>query len=168
MQGRGWAWMDQIKATMEAMNVQRKKEAVWFTAFASRSKGVKHVMGVKAALRMQPIRTKKLYQAQREDWPLEKWLNKPQHNQQDTQRAPPLAWMEETTHWGKWNPLSPKWLKSQLVLPHKFHRTVFRELHEEMGHLEGERVLHLTRERSFWPHMKGETLSVMSHVCAVA
>ena len=31
----------------------------------------------------------------------------------------------------------------QLVLPQKLHRTVYRELREEMGHLGVERVLHL-------------------------
>lgn len=54
----------------------------------------------------------------------------------------------------------------QLVLPQKFHRTVFRELHEEMGHLGVERVLHLTRERFYWPHMKRDIEHYVTCVCS--
>ena len=53
----------------------------------------------------------------------------------------------------------------QLVLPQKFHRTVFRELHEEMGHLGVERVIHLTRERFFWSHMKRNIEHFVTSVC---
>ena len=54
----------------------------------------------------------------------------------------------------------------QLVLPQKFHRTVFRELHEEMGHLGVERVLHLTREWFFSPRMKRDIEHFVTHVCS--
>lgn len=54
----------------------------------------------------------------------------------------------------------------QLVLPQEFHRTVFRELHEEMGHLGVERVLHLTRERFFWPRMKRDIEHFVTRVCS--
>ena len=55
-----------IKATVEAMNVQRKGEAAWLTALASRPKGVKRMMDDKATVQMEPISPKELYQAQRE------------------------------------------------------------------------------------------------------
>jgi len=42
----------------------------------------------------------------------------------------------------------------QLVLPKKFHRLVCMELHQEMGHLEIDRVLQLTRERFYSSHMQ--------------
>lgn len=35
--------------------------------------------------------------------------------------------------------------QSQLVLPKKFHALIYRELHEEMGHLGVERTLQLVR-----------------------
>ena len=55
----------------------------------------------------------------------------------------------------------------QLVfLPKKFHRTVSRELHEEMGHLGVERVLHLARERFFWPRMKRDIAHYVTCVCS--
>ncbi|KAK7918699.1 hypothetical protein WMY93_009983 [Mugilogobius chulae] len=43
---------------------------------------------------------------------------------------------------------------SQLLLPKVFHPLVYRELHEEMGHLGVERTLALIRERFYWPHMQ--------------
>ena len=56
----------------------------------------------------------------------------------------------------------------QLVLLQKSHSTVYRELHEEMGHLGVERVLHLARERFFWPHMKRdiEHYVIVTRVCS--
>ena len=56
-----------IRATVEAMNAQRKGEAVWLTAQSSRPKGVKCMMADKVTLLVQPITPKELYQAQRED-----------------------------------------------------------------------------------------------------
>ena len=54
----------------------------------------------------------------------------------------------------------------QLVLPKTFHRAVFRELHEEMGHLGVERVLHLANERFFWPRMKRDIEHCVTCVCS--
>ena len=42
----------------------------------------------------------------------------------------------------------------QLVLPHCYRMTVYKELHQNMGHLGAERVVELARERFFWPHMQ--------------
>ncbi len=45
---------------------------------------------------------------------------------------------------------------NQIVLPRKFHRTVLTELHDKMGHLGPERVLHLARDRFYWPRMQSD------------
>jgi len=42
----------------------------------------------------------------------------------------------------------------QAVLPEHLHKTVYKELHEEMGVLGSERVIELACERFFWPHMR--------------
>ena len=39
----------------------------------------------------------------------------------------------------------------QIVLPRKFHQLVYKELHEEMGHLGAEKVTNLARQRFYWP-----------------
>ena len=53
----------------------------------------------------------------------------------------------------------------QVILPQKFRRTVYRELHEEMGHLGVERVLALARERFYWPHMRRDIENFIHHTC---
>ncbi|KAL6463236.1 hypothetical protein MHYP_G00276270 [Metynnis hypsauchen] len=44
--------------------------------------------------------------------------------------------------------------RSQLVLPKKVLPLIYRELHEELGHLGVERTLCLIQERFFWPHLQ--------------
>ena len=54
---------------------------------------------------------------------------------------------------------------SQIVLPKKFHLLVYRELHENMGHLGVDRTLHLARQRFYWPHMQRDIEHYIGHVC---
>ena len=42
---------------------------------------------------------------------------------------------------------------------------VYRELHEEMGHLGVERVLDLARQRFFWRNMRKDIEHFIHHVC---
>ncbi len=44
----------------------------------------------------------------------------------------------------------------QLVLPTKYRQLALEHLHDRMGHVGQERVIHLMRERFYWPHMKIE------------
>ncbi len=44
--------------------------------------------------------------------------------------------------------------KTQIVLPKNLQPIVLRELHNEMGHVGADKVLLLTRDRFFWPHMQ--------------
>lgn len=44
----------------------------------------------------------------------------------------------------------------QVVVPLKWRQKVFAILHEDMGHLGRDRVLHLARERFYWPGMAKE------------
>ena len=54
---------------------------------------------------------------------------------------------------------------TQLVLPRKFRRQVFKELHEEMGPLGAERTVHLARQWFCWPHMQRDTEYFISNKC---
>ena len=56
-----------IKATVEAMSVQHRGEAIWHAVLHNRPKGVKRMMDDQAKLQVQPIMPKEIYQAQRED-----------------------------------------------------------------------------------------------------
>ena len=44
----------------------------------------------------------------------------------------------------------------QLVLPVKFHKLVYHQLHEEMGHLSSECVVNLACKPFYGPHMKSD------------
>lgn len=56
--------------------------------------------------------------------------------------------------------------RSQLLLPKKFHGLVYKELHEDMGHLGVERVLTLVRDRFYWPHMQRDIEHQITQVCS--
>ena len=54
---------------------------------------------------------------------------------------------------------------NQIVLPKKFHALVYRELHDEMGHLGSERVFQLARQRFYWPGMRNDIDHYTTRVC---
>ncbi|XP_019221791.1 uncharacterized protein LOC109204700 [Oreochromis niloticus] len=56
--------------------------------------------------------------------------------------------------------------RTQLLLPKKFHSLVYKELHEDMGHLGVERVLALIRDRFYWPHMQKDVEHYITQVCS--
>ena len=53
----------------------------------------------------------------------------------------------------------------QVILPIRLRQQVYHELHAEMGHLGIERVIDLTREGFFWPHMKWDITHYVTKVC---
>ncbi|RXN10207.1 Retrovirus-related Pol poly from transposon [Labeo rohita] len=55
--------------------------------------------------------------------------------------------------------------RKQLVLPSKYKRLVLECLHDKMGHVGGERVLNLVRERFYWPYMKKEVEEYVTMRC---
>ena len=61
-----------------------------------------------------------------------------------------------------------RWLTGsykQIVLPKRFHRLVYRDLHEEMGHLGAEKVTNLARQHFFWPKMQSDKEFFVGNVC---
>ena len=53
----------------------------------------------------------------------------------------------------------------QIVLPKKFHRMVYKELHEEMGHLGTEKVINLALQHFYWPYMQSDIEFFIGNVC---
>ena len=53
----------------------------------------------------------------------------------------------------------------QIILPRKYHARVLRELHNNMGHLGSDRVLHLARDRFYWPRMQRDVEHYVTNVC---
>ena len=50
-------------------------------------------------------------------------------------------------------------------MPRQFHRTIYKELHQEMGHLGAARVLQLAREQFYWPGMEQDITHFVTNVC---
>ena len=54
---------------------------------------------------------------------------------------------------------------TQIVLPQLYHRMVYRELHEKMGHLGHDRVIELSRRRFYWPGMAADVNLFITRKC---
>ena len=131
-------------------------------------------MNVDCELRVQPLTPTELYKAQRRDKVISevfqyKNCGKPL-TIQDMRRASPAvpSLLRECKKFvvGENGILRRRSGPNlQLVLLQKFHRTVYGELHEEMGHLGKERAFHLARERFYWPRMKRDVEHYVTHVC---
>ena len=55
--------------------------------------------------------------------------------------------------------------KSQVILPSALRPLVLQELHNNMGNLGIDRVLCLTQDRFYWPHMKQDIKHYVTRVC---
>ena len=55
--------------------------------------------------------------------------------------------------------------ETQLVLPQCYRTIVYKELHQNMGHLGSERVVELARERFFWPQMQRDITHFVTKKC---
>ncbi len=53
----------------------------------------------------------------------------------------------------------------QIILPTKLRQLVYKHLHEDMGHLGVDRVLALTCERFYWPHMQHDIEEYITTRC---
>ena len=54
---------------------------------------------------------------------------------------------------------------TRLVLPKQWHRKVYQELYENMGHLGADRVIDFARERFYWPFMRTDITHYVNNVC---
>ncbi|KAL6455438.1 hypothetical protein MHYP_G00361400 [Metynnis hypsauchen] len=56
--------------------------------------------------------------------------------------------------------------RKQLVVPSKFKSTILKQLHDNMGHVGADKVIHLVRERFYWPYMQQEVEDYVIRKCA--
>ena len=56
-------------------------------------------------------------------------------------------------------------IHKQIILPKKYHRLVYMELHQEMGHLGSDKVVGLARQRFYWPYMQADIEFFIGNVC---
>lgn len=55
--------------------------------------------------------------------------------------------------------------RKQLVLPKQHRSTVFKKLHNEMGHQGVDRTVSLIRDRFYWPYMQKEIEEYVMQRC---
>ena len=55
--------------------------------------------------------------------------------------------------------------RDQIVLSRKYHSIVLKELHNNMGHLGCDRVLHHARDRFYWPRMQSDVEHYVKNLC---
>ena len=56
-------------------------------------------------------------------------------------------------------------IHKQILLPKKYHRLVYKELHEEMGHLGSDKVVGLARQRFYLLYMHADIEFFIGNVC---
>ena len=169
--------LDWIKGTVgavEALDAQQKGDAIWLLSLSSQLSDIGHIMNLEGESKVQPLTPKELFEAQRRDKGISEVI-------QYKERCKPLTLQERRRASPEGHSLLRAWKKLivgedgilrrkrgpdlQLVLPRTFQRMVSRELLEEMGHLRTERILHLARERFYWPGMKRDIEHFVTHVC---
>lgn len=55
--------------------------------------------------------------------------------------------------------------RQQLVLPLQYHPLALKVLHDDMGHVGAERVIHLAWDRFYWPFMKRDIEAYVTRKC---
>ena len=53
----------------------------------------------------------------------------------------------------------------QLVLPVKYHQTVYVELHEKLAHIGADKVVDLAQQRFYWPRMSSDIEHYIRRKC---
>ena len=56
-------------------------------------------------------------------------------------------------------------IHKQILLPKKYHRLVYKKLHEEMGHLGSDKVDGLAQQRFYCPYMQADIEFFIGNVC---
>ena len=159
---------ESLNASISAIQTLSNGDSTWLTALTDEEEELYQVDSLSQAACNQ-VTVVDLVEAQTEDPTLgvSLSLSRQTTNRQEKHKEPPL------TH-----KLLNEWYKlhvnrkigflhrnQQVVLPQKFHRTVYRELHEEMGHLGVERVLALARKRFYWPNKRRDIENFIHHTC---
>ena len=115
-----------------------------------------------------------LITAQREDQTIARILHFMQVGQRPTyqERQKESAIVRQLVH--EWNKLFiaedgilyyKSGSRDRMVLPKKYHKRVYEELHENMGHLGADRVVELARERFYWPFMRADITHYVTKMC---
>ena len=162
-----------LNATVTGVAAQREGNITWVSAVTS-DETILELDNVNLPPRHSAINPNQILQAQRQDQAIGRVLafkiEGKRPSIQETKRERP-ATKVLLRQWHKLNVGEDGLLYresggyQQLVLPQQFHRTIYRELHQEMGHLGAARVLQLARERFYWPGMERDITNFVTNIC---
>ena len=169
------ATQDEFRATVDAVSGQFNNETIWVSAISTNDKN----FTLQNSELLQPVNDIRLDQAdiregQRQDLAISKLIKYKQIGQKPNRE---ICSREDPTtkallrEWNKLHIDSTGLLcrktseYEQIVLPSKYRRLVYRELHDEMGHLGSERVFHLATQRFYWPYMRSDIEHYTTKVC---
>ena len=161
---------ESLHASISAVQTLSNGDSIWLTALTDEEEEL-HLVDAPSLASCNQVRVVDLVKAQKEDPHIGRVLELLKANHKPTvkekyQESPLVR--KFLNEWHKFHVHRKSGLlyrNQQVVLPLKFRRTVYRELHEEMGHLGVERVLALARERFYWPHMRRDVENFIHHVC---
>ena len=168
------ASQQKIQATISGLNVNCTNEAIWLSSISDKVKlkDIDSVLMDPTKYHMTDSNT--LLQSQKEDpvvarvlaFKLDDHHPKCHELEQENQEVKSLL--------REWNHLfidtdgivKRKTINHhQLVLPRKFCKIIYCELHQEMGHLGPECVVQLCHERLSWPGMQEDITHFVTKVC---
>lgn len=149
---------DVVNATWEGSQAAQRKDVAWVAALSASS----HDVILQPRTPLHEIGHNELVHAQREDPTIGEIIRLKEVNDKLTDgiRRSVKGTACKLLH--EWNRLHLEdgilyrrtSERKQLVLPLKYQSVVLKHLHDDMGHVGTERVLHLARERFYWPYMK--------------
>ena len=151
--------LDQIKAGIDGISAQATGDAIWISAFTLEGSLVENDKD--SLTDDQPTVSKyEIHQAPKQDRLVSRVLAFKSEG-----RRPPIEITKQELPGTKTLLRRESGPFKQLVLPIKFHRTIFKELHQDMGHLGAKRVVQLARERFYWPRMEKDITHFVTNVC---
>ena len=166
---------DAIQVTASAADKQYDNEAIWVSALSTNEQNFALQNSEKThPVSMVRLDSSDILQAQRHDHCISTLLHckekgeKPSRTKYNQEpRAIKILLREwDKLYISKDGTLHRKTSEyDQLVMPEKYRPLVYRELHDEMGHLGSERVFQLATQRFYWPNMRDDIEKYCSKRC---
>lgn len=149
-----------VRATWDGSQAAERKDVAWVAALNTSAPDSTQ----QSHRPLQAISHKDLVEAQREDPAINKVIELKESNTKLTDEVRKTVSGATRKLFHEWSRLyidnDLLYRKTnqhrQLVLPVKYRTLALKHLHNEMSHVGTERVLHLARERFYWPFMSKE------------
>ena len=160
-----------IDATVQGIEAMKSQQVSWVSAIGV----VGEVQLMEEQTTMKSITRQTLAASQREDQTINRVIKykesgkRPSRQERQSEAPETRALMREWDHLdmdreGILHRRTES--RNQVILPQKYRKIIFKELHDKMGHLGSERVINLARDRFFWPHMARDIEHYVTRECS--